>query len=126
MCSMPIPVDSGPPCHRSPRRKSEPTNMKMPLIKVTPSSPSPDPNHPDYPEFFEDRVFLEQQRRLGGSRTSSSSRGDLENFSLMLDASDIEGEGANMVVEETRIGDDDKETMAPSPEEQADPVGDND
>ena len=27
-------VDSGPPCQRSPRRKSEPTNMKMPLIKV--------------------------------------------------------------------------------------------
>ena len=47
----------------------------------------------------------------------------------MLDASDIEGEmgeGANMVVQETYIGDDDKETMAPSPEEQADPVGDND
>ena len=47
----------------------------------------------------------------------------------MLDASDIEGEmgeGANMVVQETHIGDDDKETMAPSPEEQADPVGDND
>ena len=37
------------------------------LIQVTPSSPSPDPNHPDYPEFFEDRVFLEQQRRRRGS-----------------------------------------------------------
>jgi len=104
--------------------------MKMPLIKVTPSSPSPDPNHPDYPEFFEDRVFLEQQRRRrGSSRTSSSSRGDLENFSLILEASDIEGEGGegvNTVVEETRIVDDDKVIMAPSPEQQADPVGDND
>lgn len=63
-------------------------------------------------------------------RTSSSSRGDLENFSLMLDASDIEGEGgegANMVVEgiEKDVHHD-KETMAPSPEQQADPVGDND
>ena len=42
----------------------------------------------------------------------------------MLDASDLEGEsgeGANMVE------DDDKETMiAPSPEQQDDPVGDND
>ena len=60
-------------------------------------------------------------------RTSSSSRGDLENFSLMLDASDLEGEsgeGANMVdVEEVH---DDNETIAPSPEQQADPVGDND
>merc|ERR1719339_742970 len=75
------------------RSKSEKTMCSMP-IPVTPSSPSPDPNHPDYPEFFEDRVFLEQQRRRrGSSRTSSSSRGDLENFSLMLDASDIEGEG---------------------------------
>jgi len=130
MCSMPIPVDTGPPCHPSLRRKSEPTNMKMPIIKVTPSSPSPDPNHPDYPEFFEDRVFLEQQnRRRGSSRTSSSSRGDLENFSLMLDASDTEGEGgevANAEVKAEKEVDDDKEIMAPSPEQQADPVGDND
>ena len=66
---------------------------------------------------------------LISGRTSSSSRGDLENFSLILEASDIEGEGgegANTVVEETRIVDDDKEIMAPSPEQQADPVGDND
>ena len=35
-----------------------PPNMKMPIIKVTPSSPSPDPNHPDYPEFFEDKLYL--------------------------------------------------------------------
>lgn len=33
--------------------------MKMPIIKVTPSSPSPDPNHPDYPEFFEDKLYLD-------------------------------------------------------------------
>jgi len=111
------------------RSKSEKTMCSMP-IPVTPSSPSPDPNHPDYPEFFEDRVFLEQQnRRRGSSRTSSSSRGDLENFSLMLDASDIEGEGgevANTEVEAKKEVDDDKESMAPSPEQQADPVGDND
>ena len=60
-------------------------------------------------------------------RTSSSSRGDLENFSLVLDASDIEDEsskGANM--ENIGFAFDDKETMVLSPEEQADPVGDND
>jgi len=111
------------------RSKSEKTMCSMP-IPVTPSSPSPDPNHPDYPEFFEDRVFLEQQnRRRGSSRTSSSSRGDLENFSLMLDASDTEGEGgevANAEVKAEKEVDDDKEIMAPSPEQQADPVGDND
>merc|ERR1719500_614398 len=128
MSSMPIPVDCGPPCQPSPRRKSEPTNMRMPLIKVTPSSPSPDPNHPDFPEFFEDRVFLEQQnRKRGSSRTSSSSRGDLENFSLVLDASDIEDESSKSAnMENIGFAFDDKETMVLSPEEQADPVGDND
>jgi len=123
MCSMPIPVDPGHPCQRSPRRKSEPT---MPLIKVTPSSPSPDPNHPDYPEFFEGRIFLEQQkRRKSSSRTSSSSRGDLENFSLMLEASDLEGEEseeATMLVNENVEG---EEILAPLPEDQADPAADN-
>ena len=66
---------------------------------------------------------------LISGRTSSSSRGDLENFSLILEASDIEGEGGeglNTVVEETRLVDDDKVIMVPSPEQQADPVGDND
>merc|ERR1740128_1450254 len=57
-CSMPL--------HQTPemvvperRRFSMPCNMKLPLIKVTPSSPSPDPNDPDYPEFFQDRLYLE-------------------------------------------------------------------
>ena len=47
----------------------------------------------------------------------------------MLDASDIEGEGgevANTEVEVQKEVADDKEIMAPSPEQQADPVGDND
>ena len=47
----------------------------------------------------------------------------------MLDASDIEGEGgevANTEVEVEKEVGDDKEIMAPSPEQQADPVGDND
>ena len=45
-------------CPNKERRRSMPPNMKMPIIKVTPSSPSPDPNHPDYPEFFEDKLYL--------------------------------------------------------------------
>lgn len=62
------------------RRFSMPSNMKMPIIKVTPSSPSPDPNHPDYPEFFQDRLYLEhvsmhlsleKREELKSSRQSS-------------------------------------------------------
>ena len=48
----------------------------MPVIRVTPSSPSPDPNHPDYPEFFEDRLYLEHRASAishqAGSHTSQS------------------------------------------------------
>ena len=60
-------------------------------------------------------------------RTSSSSHGDLENFSLVLDASDIEDESSKSAnMENIGFAFDDKETMVLSPEEQADPVGDND
>ena len=41
------------------RRSSMPSNMKLPLIKVTPSSPSPHPDDPDYPEFFQCNTYLE-------------------------------------------------------------------
>ena len=47
-------------------RASLPHNWKIPEIKIIPSSPCLDPNHPDYPEFFEDKIYLE-------SKTSSES-----------------------------------------------------
>ena len=55
------------------RRRSIPPNMKMPIIKVTPSSPSPDPNHPDYPEFFEDKLYLEHRASAISSQDSEQS-----------------------------------------------------
>jgi len=64
------------------RRKSMPPNMKMPIIKVTPSSPSPDPNHPDYPEFFEDRLYLEHV-----SKTLTKGQTE-ESLKLVLETSD--------------------------------------
>ena len=59
-----------------------PPNMKMPIIKVTPSSPSPDPNHPDYPEFFEDRLYLEHV-----SKTLTKGQTE-ESLKLVLETSD--------------------------------------
>ncbi len=57
--------------HQKARRASLPGNIKIPDIRITPSSPSPDPNHPDYPEFFEDRLYLESK-----SLSTSSSGGE--------------------------------------------------
>jgi len=57
------------------RRASLPHNLKIPHITITPSSPSPDPNHPDYPEFFEDKMYLESYKSvcsLGSSSDSNS------------------------------------------------------
>ncbi|CAB4056289.1 DCLRE1C [Lepeophtheirus salmonis] len=36
------------------RRASLPHNLKIPSITITPSSPSLDPSHPNYPEFYEE------------------------------------------------------------------------
>lgn len=52
------------------RRASLPHNLKIPAITITPSSPSPDPNHPDYPEFFEDRLYLETKNSMSTSTES--------------------------------------------------------
>ena len=49
------------------RRASLPHNLKIPAITITPSSPSPDPNHPDYPEFFQDRFYLETLSKCNDS-----------------------------------------------------------
>ena len=43
------------------RRASLPHNLKIPVIIFTPPSPSPDINDPDYPEFFQDRPYLESK-----------------------------------------------------------------
>merc|ERR1719370_2420463 len=70
------------------RSKSEKTMCSMP-IPVTPSSPSPDPNHPDYPEFFEDRLYLEHMAR----KKSDAGEGDINNFTLVLEEGVSEEEG---------------------------------
>jgi len=68
-CSMPVPHDDTWGSENSRiRRSSMPPNMKMPIIKVTPSSPSPDPNHPDYPEFFEDKLYLDHIKAVQASQ----------------------------------------------------------
>ena len=60
------------PQNRQNRRASLPHNLKIPHITITPSSPSPDPNHPDYPEFFEDKLYLESYKNKS---TTSDSEG---------------------------------------------------
>lgn len=73
--SMPV-IPSSNPNHLAPnqqnRRASLPHNLKIPQITITPSSPSPDPNHPDYPEFFEDKLYLESKNMSTSSESSSA------------------------------------------------------
>ena len=74
-----------------------PSNMKMPIIKVTPSSPSPDPNHPDYPEFFEGKLYLEHVSKTS-TDNESDNKSDIEkevsfdSFTLVLDPDDSDEE----------------------------------
>ena len=42
-------------------RASLPHNMKIPEIRIIPSSPSLDPNDPDYPEFYEEKLYIESK-----------------------------------------------------------------
>ena len=78
-----------------------PSNMKMPIIKVTPSSPSPDPNHPDYPEFFEDKLYLEHVSS-NTKRMECEKKSDVEkevsfdSFTLVLDPDDSDDEDIMM------------------------------
>ena len=79
-----------------------PPNMKMPIIKVTPSSPSPDPNHPDYPEFFEDKLYLGEyipfilnlsyeislSEHVSKAQADIESEVSLDSFTLALDPDD--------------------------------------
>ena len=73
-----------------------PMNMKMPIIKVTPSSPSPDPNHPDYPEFFEDKLYLEHVSKIKKDQESeekdSNAAVSFDSFTLVLDPDDSDEE----------------------------------
>ncbi len=55
------------------RRASLPYNLKIPAITITPSSPSPDPNHPDYPEFYEDKLYLESKNMSSSTEESNNS-----------------------------------------------------
>ena len=76
-----------------------PPNMKMPIIKVTPSSPSPDPNHPDYPEFFEDKLYLEQcgAASRGNLGAEVASEVSFNRFSLVIDPEESEDDDVNMI-----------------------------
>ena len=82
-----------------------PPNMKMPIIKVTPSSPSPDPNHPDYPEFFEDKLYLDHcgaasRGNVGATEVSSqnvASDVSFDRFSLVIDPEESEDDDVNMI-----------------------------
>ena len=60
------------------RRASLPHNLKIPEIRITPSSPSPDPNHPDYPEFYNMPIYLQTKK---SSSESSTKRNETENNS---------------------------------------------
>ena len=82
-----------------------PPNMKMPIIKVTPSSPSPDPNHPDYPEFFEDKLYLSHcvaANRGNVAETEVSSQNvssdvSFDSFSLVIDPGESEDDDVKMI-----------------------------
>jgi hypothetical protein len=72
------------------RRKSMPSNMKMLIIKVTPSSPSPDPNHPDYPEFFEGKLYLDHVSKINecDKKNYIEKEVSFDIFTLVLDPDD--------------------------------------
>ena len=70
-----MPAETKAPRTEATRRASLPHNLKIPAITITPSSPSPDPNHPDYPEFFQDRFYLETLNKCGGSDEKPASPG---------------------------------------------------
>ena len=85
-----------------------PSNMKMPIIKVTPSSPSPDPNHPDYPEFFEDKLYLEHcgaanrgtvaATEVADSRSQNvASEVSFNRFSLVIDPAESDDDDVKMI-----------------------------
>lgn len=79
--SMPVASTSSPQkcgSQQQSRRASLPHNLKIPAITITPSSPCPDPNHPDYPEFFEDKLYLETKRKSSTSSSGGESKASVE------------------------------------------------
>lgn len=60
------------------RRASLPHNLKIPVITITPSSPSPDINDPDYPEFFQDKPYLESKNWFMSTSVDSAAGDDLK------------------------------------------------
>ena len=82
--------------------------MKMPIIKVTPSSPSPDPNHPDYPEFFEDKLYLAHcGNRANVGATEVNSQNVASHASDASDASDVSFDRFRLVLDPEESEDDD-------------------
>ncbi|QQP41581.1 Uncharacterized protein FKW44_016000 [Caligus rogercresseyi] len=66
----------------SKRRASLPYNFKIPAITITPSSPCMDPNHPNYPEFYEGKFYVESMKNYSSSASQSvedeNNEGDIE------------------------------------------------
>jgi hypothetical protein len=60
------------------RRASLPHNLKIPVITITAPSPSPDINDPDYPEFFEDKPYLESKNGFMSTSVESGGGDDLK------------------------------------------------
>ena len=60
-------------------RASLPHNLKIPEITITPSSPCLDPNDPDYPEFYEEKLYIESKNSSSSSTENNKSE-DLKNI----------------------------------------------
>ena len=87
------------------RRASLPHNLKIPAITITPSSPSPDPNHPDYPEFFQDRFYLETLNKCsesGEKTVNPESKGDIGERMKEKEDEAIQGSGLEICYESIR------------------------
>ena len=66
------------------RRASLPHNLKIPLITITAPSPSPDINDPDYPEFFQDKPYLESTKN-GFVMSTSIESGAGDDLKMLTD-----------------------------------------
>ena len=58
-------------------RASLPDDWMIPEIKITPSSPGLDPNDPNYPEFFEGKLYRES--KMSSSSDNNNKYDDLKN-----------------------------------------------
>jgi hypothetical protein len=53
-------------------RASLPHNIKTPEIRITPSSPGIDPNDPDYPEFYEGKLYIDSKNSSTSENNTKS------------------------------------------------------